>query len=105
VAPLDAPFLVWTRTIGMSSDTASFGHWDWIIGACMMPMISIVFLTALAVAESPKVSLELKLIFAPLYFLIGCVTFDFYKAVTFDLFRVGLRYFKPDGWRYTPLPR
>jgi hypothetical protein len=26
--------------------------------------------------------------------------FRFYKSMSFDVFKIGKRYFKPDGWRY-----
>jgi hypothetical protein len=105
VAPPDAPFLVWARVISLRRPTIIFGHWDWICGICVMPVVSYVFLWALCIALSIKPSPEVKAIFTTLYLAIGCGAFTFYKSITFDVFRVGLRYFKPDGWRYTPLPR
>jgi hypothetical protein len=105
IAPPDAPFLVWARVICLRRSTIIFGHWDWICGICAMPAVVHVFLWALCIALSIKPSPEVKAIFTTLYLVVGYGAFTFYKSITFDVFRVGSRYFKPDGWRYTPLPR
>jgi len=105
IAPLDAPFLVWNRVIGMRDQSVNFGHWDWILGLFMMHLVGMLFLLALGFALSPTPNPGVKTIITPVYLLMGYGTFTFYKATTFDVFRIGLRYFKPNGWRYRPLPR
>lgn len=105
VAPLDAPFLVWNRVINLRSRTLVFGHWDWIVGVVMMYPVLLLFVCAWCVALSTSASPALRAAFTTLYLAAGCAAFCFYKSNTFDVFRVGLRYFRPDRWRYTPLRR
>lgn len=104
VAPLAAPFLVWNRVINIRSQAITFGHWDWILGIFTMYPVFVLFVYALCIALSPA-SPIVRAVFTTAYLAAGCGTFAFYKSSTFDVFRVGLRYFRPDGWRYTPLQR
>ena len=105
IAPLAAPFLVWGRVINTRSQKINFGHLDWILGIFMMHPALIMFLYALCIALAPNASPAVKAVFTTFYLALGCSSFSFYKSITFDVFRVGLRYFRPNGWRYTPLPR
>jgi hypothetical protein len=105
IPPLAAPFLVWARAINISSQTINFGHLDWILGIFMMTQVLMLFLYALCIALCPNASPAVKAVFTTFYLAMGCGAYTFYKAITFDVFRVGLRYFRPNGWRYTPLQR
>ncbi|MET3124445.1 hypothetical protein AAKU67_004060 [Oxalobacteraceae bacterium GrIS 2.11] len=105
VAPIDAQFLVWAKVINIRRDAILFGHWDWICGIIWTPPVLLIFLSAICIALSGKPSPEVKTIFTTIYLIMGCGAFSFFKAITFDAFRIGVRYFKPNGWSYTPLQR
>lgn len=101
IAPPDARFLVWIRTVNIRRRRIVFGHWDWILGIVMMFLILLQFGYAILFALVPNAPPLLKAVLTTGYWAMGCGAFSFYKSSTFDVFRIGLRYFRPNGWRYT----
>lgn len=105
IAPLDAPFLVWNRVINLRHRTIVFGHWDWIFGIFMMLPALEFFLLALISALSSNTLSILRAMLTMVFLAISWGIYDFFISNNFRVFRVGSRYFKPHGWRYTPLQR
>lgn len=100
IARGDAPFLVWSGTVNFKRRAIVFGHWDWIAGIfMMMPIAFAAMCTVLVALCASPWSLSLGMCIFGFTFA-TCQVFQFYKAVSFDTFRIGKRYFKPEGWRY-----
>lgn len=96
---------MWNGAITVKRQKIVFGHWDWIFGVFMMYPVLMLFVCALCIALDSSASLALRSVFTTVLLAVGYSAFGFYKSGTFDVFRVGLRYFKPNRWRYTPLQR
>jgi len=105
IAPLDAPLLVWGSVINIRRQQIVFGHWDWVFGMLSMCPVLLLFFYAVCIALSPIASVALKVAFTTADLAAGWVAFNFYKSINFDAFWVGLRYFRPNGLRTTPLAR
>jgi len=77
-----------------------FGHWDWVVGIPMMiPVVYVAGCTLLA-CIAPIASPALKVaVVMGLTAMTHC-SFQFYKSLPFDAFRVGRCYFKSIGLGY-----
>lgn len=100
IPEIDAPFLVWAGTINFKRRAIIYGHWDWIAGIFMMTPVMLGAAAILAVSFAPIASLAWKVTYVLSMTAATYIAFELYKSLSFDVFRVGRRYFKPRGLRY-----
>ena len=81
------------------------GHWDWIGGFFLMTPLYFLVLVAMATCMCECLSPLTKSICATVYFAEIVFMFKFYKAQSFDVYKIGSKYFKAQGWGFTPVPR
>ncbi|MBC7751552.1 MAG: hypothetical protein H7Z73_07500 [Candidatus Saccharibacteria bacterium] len=98
----DAPFLVWSGTLQFKKEKIIFGKWDLISGiVSMFPLLLLIFIaycTCLCDCLSPaSKAISVTVYLAEIIFL-----FKFYKAQSFDVYKIGSKYFKANGWGFTP---
>ena len=103
ITPLDAPFLVWSRVINLQRQRIVFGHWDWVMGIIAMLLVLEFFWLTLNLAFNFNIPLILKIFLVTAVLGANLSLFDFFKKSTFGVFRVGTRYFRPNGWSYIPI--
>lgn len=100
IPEIDAPFLVWSGTINFKRRAIIYGHWDWVAGIFMMIPIMYAIAGTLLACLTPFDSLIWKVAFVSGMTATTCFAFGIYKSLSFDVFKVGRRYFKPRGLRY-----
>lgn len=105
ISQLDAPFMVWSGTIHVKKQRVMFGHWDWIGGFFLMTPLYVLVLVAIATCLCECLSPLTKSICATVYLAEIIFLFKFYKAQSFDVYKIGSKYFKAQGWGFTPVPR
>lgn len=105
ISHFDAPFLIWSGTLQLTKRRVFFGHWDWISGFFIMTPVYFLVLCAIATFMCECMSLSTKAFSAMVYFGEIVILFKFYKSQSFDVYKIGSRYFKAQGWGFTPSPR
>lgn len=105
ISPLHAPFLVWSRVINVSRQTIVLSHWDWISGVFMMLPAVEYFLVALLGVLSLNAFSVSKIALIILCLAVSWGIFSYFNSICFKAFKIGSKYFKPVGLRYTPIPR
>ena len=105
ISPLDAPFMVWSGTIHVKKQRVMFGHWDWIGGFFLMTPLYYLIVVAVATCLCECLSPLTKSICATVYLAEIIFLFKFYKAQSFDVYKIGSKYFKAQGWGFTPILR
>lgn len=100
IAQGDAQFMVWNGTINFKQRAIVFGHWDWIIGIPMMIPVAYVAGCALLACVGPITSAVLKVSVVMSLLALTHGSYQLYKSLSFDAFRVGRRYFKPNKLGY-----
>lgn len=102
IAYFDAPILVWSRTIDYRRRRIYFGHWDWIVGVLSMLQVCFLMFMTLAICLCPCVATEDKVLYGMAYAMLTVYVFQKYKGKTFDVYKIGTKYFKSQGWTLTP---
>ena len=105
ISQLDAPFMVWSGTINVNKQRVMFGHWDWIGGVFLMVPVCFLGLMGIATCLCESLPLLARSICATIYLVEVIFLFEFYKAQSFDVYKIGSKYFKAQGWGFTPAPR
>jgi hypothetical protein len=100
IPEIDAPFLIWAGTINFKRRAIIYGHWDWVVGIFMMIPIAYAAVGTLLVCFAPIALSFWKVAFVSGMTAATYFAFGIYKSLSFDVFKVGRRYFKPHGWRY-----
>lgn len=99
IAQADAEYLIWSGTINFRHKKIIFSRWDQMLGYLMMYPVLLLFSQTIPIAINTHLSPEAKLIMVLAYLAISLGAWQFFKSTTFDLYRIGLRYFHPGGWR------
>ena len=101
----DAPFLVWSGTINFKRRRIFYGHWDWIMGVISMGPVYLLIIGVICTCMCGCMPPFEKAVRVTVYLAEIIFAFDIYKAQSFDVFKVGSKYFKPDGLRLSPIPQ
>lgn len=97
MSPFDVPFLIWSGTLQFQSKEIVFGHWDWMSGVFKMLPVYLLVLAATTASLCCQTPPHTKM-FTIMVALAGAIfLFNFYKSITFAVFKIGSRYFKAKG--------
>ncbi|MDO8653474.1 MAG: hypothetical protein Q7R66_14915 [Undibacterium sp.] len=102
ISPFDAPFLVWSGTMQLKNQKIVFGNWDWISGFIIMVPLYFLIFFAVCTCLCDCLSPATKAFNATIYLAEIVLLFNFYKAQSFDVYKIGSKYFKAHGWGFTP---
>lgn len=105
ISHFDAPFMVWSGTLHVKTQQIRFGHWDWISGFFIMTPLYFLVLLTICTCMCGCLSPAAKAFSATVYLAEIVFLFKFYKSQSFDVYKIGSKYFKANGWGFTPLPR
>lgn len=99
----DAPVLVWSRTLHLRERAIYFGHWNWISGIVQLTPVYILAVTCISLAlccnlEPFEKSFQISITLAMMLFL-----YKFTEAQSFNVYRIGSKYFHSHGFGIKPI--
>ena len=100
IPPYAAAYLTWGMMICPRQRKIYYGYWDLLFGLVMTLPLIVPISFALCICMSTN-TLETKTITLMLEFMQIVISFKFAKALTFDMYRVGSKYFTRNGWKYS----
>jgi hypothetical protein len=101
----DAVFLVWAGVIQPSKRKIVFNHWDrYSFLFLMLPIFFLALFTASALFCN-CVTTEGKYYFSMISLLEGYALGKLFKAQSYDVYQIAMKYYIPTGWRSSPIDR
>jgi hypothetical protein len=101
----DAIFLVWAGVIQPNKRKIVFNHWDRYSFLCLMLPVCLLALFTASALFCNCVTGEGKYYFATISLLQGYALVKLFKAQSYDVYQIAMKYYIPTGWQSSPIDR